>query len=399
MRKWILTRGVPFTGLALVVALAIAVGAMAKTHSGGPARAASPASSDAALITCGNSRLIGLLAPYTGPAASIGIQQVKWVRFFVSTYNKTHKTKYRIQGQDTQLGAANGTAESIKGAQALRSNQRILGTVGPAGSNEVKATTATLKGAGLTFVTGSATNTTLTTDKSRDGYFFRVVPPDSQQSKSVSSFITGKLKLQRVYIIDDQEAYSTGLADEVQAQLKAANVSVTRDGVSQQQSDFSSLIAKIPRDTQLVYLPWQLPPKGQAFGQQMKAAGKSDIKLMGSDGLFDPAFSSVGSNVYDSFFPLQPADPVIKAYKAAHDDNGDFFGAPSYVAAQVLVGAIDRACANGTATRAEVRAQMLKTNEPKSLLGLSVRFTKNGDLVHGVFGIYQSKNGDFARVG
>jgi branched-chain amino acid transport system substrate-binding protein len=399
MRKWILTRGGPLTGLALVVALAIAVGAIAKTHSGGPARAASPASSDAALITCGNSRLIGLLAPYTGPAASLGVTQITWVRFFVAQYNKTHKTKYRIQGQDTQLGAANGTAESIKGAQTLRSNPRILGTVGPAGSNEVQATTATLKGAGLTFVTGSATRTTLTLDKARDGYFFRVVPPDSQQSKSVSSFLIGKLKVQRVYIIDDQEAYSTGLADEVQAQLKAANVSVSRDGVSQQQSDFSSLIAKIPRDTQLVYLPWQLPPKGQAFGQQMKAAGKGDIKLMGSDGLFDPAFSGVGSNVYDSFFPFDLNSAVIKAYQAAHNGSGDFFGAPSYVAAQVLTDAIDRACANGTASRAEVRAQMLKTNLTKSILGLPVRFTKNGDLVHGVFGIYQSKNGAFARIG
>ena len=399
MRKWILTRGAPLTALALVVALAIAVGAIAKTDSRGPARAASPASSDLALITCGNSRLIGLLAPYTGPAASIGILQVQWVRFFVKKYNQTHKTKYRIQGQDTQLGAANGTAESIKGAQTIGSNPKVLGTVGPAGSNEVKATTATLKGAGLAFVTGSATNTTLTMDGTRDGYFFRVVPPDSAQSGNVSAFMIKKLKVTKVYIIDDQEAYSTGLADEVTAQLKAANVSVGRDGVSQQQSDFSALIAKIPRDTQLVYLPWQLPPKGQAFGQQMKAAGKGDIKLMGSDGLFDPLFASVGNNVYDSAFPIDPSDASIKAYSLLHNGQGDFFGAPSYVAAQALTGAIDRACANGTASRAEVRAQMLKTNIPKTLLGLPVAFKGNGDLTKGNFGIYQSKNGVFARVG
>ena len=57
------------------------------------------------------------------------------------------------------LGAANGTAESVKGAQALGSNGSVLGVVGPAGSNEVKATTGALKGAGLGFVSGSATNT------------------------------------------------------------------------------------------------------------------------------------------------------------------------------------------------------------------------------------------------
>ena len=75
----------------------------------------------------------------------------------------------------------------------------------------------------------------------------RTVPPDAIQSASVANFIDKKLKYRRVYIIDDQEAYSTGLGDAVQAKLRAAGVTVTRDGVSQQQSDFSALIAKIPR--------------------------------------------------------------------------------------------------------------------------------------------------------
>src|SRR4029450_1845172 len=101
------------------------------------------------------------------------------------------------------------------------------------------------------------------------------------------------LNYKRFYIIDDQEAYSTGLADTVQARLRAKNVTVQRDGVSQQQSDFSSLIANIPRDSQLVSIPWQLPPKGKAFGQQMRSAGKGNITLMGSDGLFADDFASL----------------------------------------------------------------------------------------------------------
>ena len=131
----------------------------------------------------------------------------------------------------------------------------------------------------------------------------------------------------------------------------------------------------------------------------MKQAGKASIKLMGSDGLFDPLFSGVGSNVYDSFFPVQPSDPVIKAYKRTHGGSGDYFGAPSYVAAQVVGGAIDRACKDGKASRAEVRKQIAKTKLKSTLLGLPVSFTKGGDLRGGAFGIYQSKNGDFARVG
>jgi len=70
------------------------------------------------------------------------------------------------------------------------------------------------------------------------------------------------------------------------------------------------------------------------------------------------------------------------------------------VATQVVAGAIDRACKNGTASRAEVRAQLKKTNiaASTSLLGLPVQFNKNGDMVKKPFGIYHSVKGVFVRV-
>jgi branched-chain amino acid transport system substrate-binding protein len=381
----------------LVMAIAATVAIVATTATAKTNRSAAPAAAGSALVKCGKTRTIGLLAPITGPAASLGVLQVNWFRYYIKTYNATHKTKFKEVDGDTMLGTS--VSEAVKAAQAVQSNSSVLGVVGPAGSQEVEATTATLKNAGLAFVTGSATKTTLTTDGTRSGFFFRTVPPDAQQGTDVANFMIKKLKVKSVYIIDDEEAYSTGLADVVEGKLKAAGVSVTRDGVSQQQSDFSAIIAKIPRSTGLVYLPWQLPPKGQAFGQQMQSAGKGSIRLMGSDGLFDPAFSSVGSNVYDSFFPVQTSNKVVKAYRKSHGGSGDYFGAPSYVAAQVIGGAIDRACKNGTASRAEVRAQVRATNLKKSLLGIPISFDRNGDIKRKKFGIWKSVNGQFVSVG
>jgi branched-chain amino acid transport system substrate-binding protein len=383
-------------GIVIVIGVVISAASVATAK---PAKPWVSAVTGRTLIKCGKTRGIGLMAPYTGPAASLGVPQVSWVTFRVATWNATHKTKFRIQGQDTMLGSANGTAEAVKGAQALASNPLVLGVVGPAGSNEVIATTPALKAGGLAFITGSATRTSLTKERQRDGYFFRVVPPDSLQSTAVANHIIKTLKFTRVYIIDDQEAYSTGLADETTAKLKAAGVSVGRDGVSQQQADFSALIAKIPRDTQLVYLPWQLPPRAQAFGQQMKQAGKGNIALMGSDGLYDPLFSGLGTNVYDSFFPIAPKYPAITAYTKAHDGKPDYFGAPSYEAANVIMQAIDQACADGTATRAEVRLRIRNTDRKTSLLGLRVKFTGTGDLVFGRFGVWKSNGTDFLPIG
>jgi branched-chain amino acid transport system substrate-binding protein len=389
-------RATAIAALLALAALAVVAAASAKVDSAAAPAAAS--SADARLISCGKTRTMGVLGPITGPAASLGKLQIDWVKWYIAGYNKTHKKgKLRVQYGDTVLGGPGGTAEAVKAAQSLGSN--VLGVVGPAGSNEVRATTATLKNAGFAFVSGSATNTELTTDGTRTGYFFRTVPPDSAQGTSVANFINKKLKFKRVYIIDDQEAYSTGLADTVQSKLRSAGVTVTRDGVSQQQSDFSSLIAKIPRDTQLVYIPWQLPPKGKAFGQQLRSAGKGSIVLMGSDGLFDGEFASLG-NVYASSFPTSATNPIVKAFKKAHGGDPEYFGAPSYVAAQVVGGAIERACKDGKATRGEVRAQVRKTNLKKTVLGLNVSYSAQGDIKGGQFGIWRANAaGTFNPVG
>src|SRR6266550_4544391 len=112
------------------------------------AASATASSADARLISCGNTRTMGVLGPITGPAASLGKLQIDWVKWYITKYNKTHKKgKLRVQYGDTVLGGPGGTAEAVKAAQSLGSN--VLGVVGPAGSNEVRATTATLKNAGL----------------------------------------------------------------------------------------------------------------------------------------------------------------------------------------------------------------------------------------------------------
>jgi branched-chain amino acid transport system substrate-binding protein len=393
----------------LFVAAVLAVGVAALTtaafgSSKSPSRAASAGAVSSAAVKCGSTRTIGLAAPFTGPAAAIGNQQVRWAKYFVKRWNAQKANRHRkikVVGGDTQLG--NDTAFAVKVAQSFASNSKILGVVGPAGSQEVVASTNAYKGGGLGFISGSATRTTLTdghTDGNRRGYFFRTVPNDGAQGPAVANWMTKKLKWKRVYIIDDQETYSQGLADGVQKILKARGVTTLRDSISQQDSDFSSKIAKIPSNYQGIYIPWQLAPQAQAFGQQLKAAGKGNIKLFGSDGLFAPGtWKTTGS--YDSAFPYDPKSPIVKAYLKAHNGDGEFFGLPSYVAAQVVVGAVTKACADGKATRAEVRKDMAKTKLKSSILGFPVSFAKTGEMhTPAGYGIYQiQSNGSFKRIG
>ena len=384
--------------------LAAGVAALASAALGSTKSPARVSSAGSALVTCGKTRTIGLAAPITGPAAAIGNQQVRWAKYYVKRWNAqkaNRNKKIKVISGDTQLGV--DTAFAVKVAKSFASNSKLLGVVGPAGSQEVVASTSSYKRAGLGYVSGSATRTTLTdghTDGNRRGYFFRTVPNDGAQAPVVANWMTKKLKWKRVYIIDDQETYSQGLADGVQKILRARGVKVTRDSISQNDSDFSSKIAKIPSNTQGIYIPWQLAPQAQTFGQQLKAAGKGKIKLFGSDGLFAPGVWKIAGS-YDSAFPYNPTDPAVKTYIKAHNGNGEFFGLPSYVAAQVVVGAVTKACADGKATRAEVRKAIAKTNLKTSILGFPVRFVKSGEMrAPATFGVFQiQSNGSFKRIG
>jgi len=338
---------------------------------------------------------LGIAAPITGPAASLGAQQLSWAKFYVNRWNRFHKLKVKLVQGDTELP---NTAAATRVAQQFASNGKMLAVVGPAGSQEVVASTAAFKRKGLAFVSGSATRTSLTTDGTRKGYFFRVVPHDGVQGPTVANYISGTLKAKRVFIIDDQETYSTGLADTVQKILDAKpGVTVERDSISQQATDFSSVVAKIGNNVQVVYIPWQLSSQAQTFGTQLRAQGKR-ATLFGSDGLFDPDNCKLEGS-YISFFPVNGKDPVIGAYKSNHGGRPDFFGAPTFVAAQVAVQAISRACANGTATRAEVRRQIAATKLKTSLLGVGVAFDAKGDIKGGRFGIFKIVRGVYTPVG
>src|SRR5256886_14230765 len=191
--------------VAAVFAVALAILAANALGSANAPRA-SASSLATKSVTCGKTRTIGMAAPITGPASDIGNQQVRWAKFFVKRWNASkanRNQKIKLVTGETQLGV--DTAFAVKVAQSFKSNSKLLAVVGPAGSQEVVASTTPYKAGGLGFVSGSASRTTLTdghTDGNRVGYFFRTVPSDAAQGPTVANYMTKTLKWKRGYIID-----------------------------------------------------------------------------------------------------------------------------------------------------------------------------------------------------
>jgi branched-chain amino acid transport system substrate-binding protein len=373
------------------VGLAGLVAATATAAIVASAAAAAPASVAKATATCNGGVSIGFMGPITGPAASIGDDQLHWAQFFVSIWNKNkHHVQLKLVQGDTQLDPSKGSVV----AQQFASDSSIMGVIGPASSSVVEAVAPILQKAGLAFASGSATRVSLT-GGSLKGYFFRDVPNDGVQGPTDASYMMSDLGVKSgdtVMVVDDQESYSTGLADIVQARLKAKGVNVDRESVSQKATDFSSLIAKIGSSTKVVFLPFQLATEAQLFSQQMKAQGKSAI-VFGSDGTFDSAnFNTPGA--YVSFFApdvttIAKDAKAVANFKKLYKGGTTPFGAPNFVLAQMYASAVTKACKDGKISRAEVRTDLANVVVRSTILGTPMRFTPSGDVLGAAFHIFK----------
>ena len=252
---------------------------------------------------------------------------LKWGQFAQTRWNRANpRNRIRLVMGDTQLP---DTAQALRVSEGFAANGQMLVVVGPAGSQEIEVSTAPFRRAGLANISGTATRTDLTTSGTRRGFFFRTVPNDEQQAARAVAYMRATLRANRVVVIDAQNSYSVGLADAVQRLLRAAGVTAQRESVNEATvTDFSSLVARIPNDTQVVYTPWQVAAKAQLFGQQLRASGRA-AALFGGDGLYAPDdFKIPGS--YVTGFPVAANHPVVRAYQSGPGGGRtDLFGLPS----------------------------------------------------------------------
>ncbi len=346
---------------------------------------------------------IAFFGPLTGGAASIGNEQLTFARIAVNDFNKANDGKFKatLVEEDTDISPDKALPVCQKNAD----DASVLGVVGPAGSGQVEACAKIMEDAGLVHISSSATRPSLATA----GYktFFRVVPNDDVQGPTDANFIADTLGSKNVFVLDDQESYGTNLADTVQKTLEGKGVTVSRQGVSQQDNDFSALVTTIKGSgAELVFFAGQLGSQGALLAKQLREQGV-DVPVFGGDGFYsqtdyiDGAGGATEGSYASIFAPdihgEASAADVIKAADAANPGWGSF-GPPTYVATMVVLEAAMRASEADSLTRAGILAEVGKTNMASSILGVPITFDANGEVKGASFFISQVKDGKFVQV-
>jgi branched-chain amino acid transport system substrate-binding protein len=383
---------------ALALSALVAAGCGSSNSSSSSATSASTAassgSSGSSKSACAAS--IGLEAPLTGQVAVLGQEQLAFAKLAIEDDNKANGTNITLVQGDTQLMPAQATTVT----QQFISNSKIVGVVGPAGSQEVEAVGPLFGRAGLAFISGSATNPTLTTS-GKNTTFFRTVSRDDVQGPQDANFIVTHLHPKALMIVDDQEVYSTGLVSAMIPVFQKAGIKVDHESVSQKVTDFSSLVAKVTPQTTVVVLPWQVAANAQQFGKNLAEQHKN-ATIVGTDGTFSPsAFTTAGSYV-SSFGPditAIPADAAIVAKAKVAFPKFGTFGPPVYAATHVLDEAIASACKSGSASRSSVLSAVKATDESSSILGQPIKFDSKGDMENAKWFLFKiDKQGKYNLV-
>jgi len=317
--------------LAVTAALGLSVTACGTTNNG-----TTSGSKSTAGAACGKN--LAFLGAETGDAGALGLNMVGGIKLALDEYNKKHSScKIGLKEFDSQGSPDKAPALATQ----VVNDSSIIGLVGPGFSGESLATGKTFFEAGLPSISPSATNVTIT----QQGWttWHRVIGNDDAQGKADATYLTSTGGAKKVYVVDDAQDYSKGLATVVKTALGAS--AAGSDEIQVGQTDMSAVVTKVKSSgADAVFYGGYYTEAGLLVKQLRQAGWKGTF--MSGDGAEDPAFvKAAGASAANGAVLSAPAAPAPadfnSKYKAVNSADAGLYSTQAYDAANIFLGALD----------------------------------------------------------
>jgi branched-chain amino acid transport system substrate-binding protein len=349
---------------------------------------------------------IGAAGPFTGDLSKIGLDSLNAIYMAVDEAN----AEGGVRGRKIEVVVADDSGDPAKAvivAERLAMDRNVMGVIGPMNSSAVKAALPIYQRVSLVLISQSATNPALT----EMGYrvMHRICPRDDAQGPAAAKFIVEVAGARNVYIIDDKSTYGQGLADQVEATLRAAGVTTARGQIAPEDRDFSPILTRVKAaKPDLLYLALPSPSQAAALIKQATGLGLSP-KLMGGDGLKerDQLIAGAGGSAQGMWVTaigrdikeVPEAREFITRFEGKHGAMSIFSG-QSYEATKILIEAMRKAAGDDPAglSRQKVLEAVHSTRDYRGILGFPVSFDSKGDVVGASIYVFQVQKDDFVQV-
>lgn len=332
---------------------------------------------------CGNYN-IAFMGALTGDAGALGVNMINGVKLAVDEYNKDHADcKVGIKEFDSQGSPDKAPAL----ATSIVQDDSIIGLVGPGFSGESNATGKTLFEGGMPSISPSATDDGLT----QQGWttWHRVIGNNATQAAAGAKYLTGTAGAKKVFVIDDAQDYSKGLANAFKE--AAGSAVVGSDQIQVGQTDMSAVVTQVKAaGADAVFYGGYYAEAG-LLAKQLRNAGFKGT-FMSGDGAEDPAFvKAAGAQAAEGALLTAPAGPAPADFnervKATTGAAAGLYTTQAYDATNIFLAAL----ADGKTSHEDINAFIGKYTGD----GVSgpVAFDENGDIKETTIWVYTVKNG------
>ena len=348
---------------------------------------------------------IGVDLPMSGGEAPNGVPTNNGVLLAIDEANKAGG-QYQFEEvlKDDAVNGVHDPAQGAKNVQELIADRAVVGIVGSFNSNVGKATIPITNDAGLVQISPSQTNPSLTKGpdaaalRKKPNNYFRVCTTDDIQGPVAADYAFKELKARKMAILDDQETYGKGIADEFEKEFKKLGGTIlSHDGIPKGSQDFHAILTKIKAENpDAVFFGGVTTTGGGLIRKQMPDVGLR-VPYVGGDGIVEDEFLKVAGDAANGSYgtvaslnveKIPAAQDFVKAYKTKFNGDVGAYSANAYVAAKIIIDAVKA----GGPDRAKVRAWIANLKNYKSVIG-TFSFDRNGDTTNRIISIYQAKNG------
>jgi branched-chain amino acid transport system substrate-binding protein len=304
--------------------------------------------------------------------------------------------------------------QGAKNVEALASDPAVVGIVGPFNSNVAQAEIPLSNSLGIALISPANTNPDLTKGpkalqlrpQNPDAItYFRVCATDDIQGPVGADYAAKTLHLKRAYIVDDNETYGKGVADQWAGQFVTDGGAIAaHDHLTPGQTDFHALLTNaVAAHPDVIFYGGTSATGGDQLRKQMAGTPLASVTMFGADGVRNEEFLKIAGSMANDVYAtvasvnaakLPAAQQFLKNYEATFHEPVGSYSASGYVAAMVIINAAAAAVkANGGTmpTRAQVLDHIRTAHSFDTIIG-TFAFDQNGDPTSKIISIYEARN-------
>ena len=342
---------------------------------------------------------IAFVGAQTGDNAQLGINISNGAKLAIDQYNATNpKTKVTLKLYDTKGDPAVAPGQAQKAIQ-----DKVNAIIGPPFSGESKAVDGNFEEAQIPNISPSATAAAL--GKNGWKYWHRVISNDDVQGAVDGDVLTKTLAAKNVFVVDDNQEYSVGLADTVFNAVKTAGATVARDKIDPKATDYSSTVNKVKSSGATALFYGGYYAEGGKFLKQLRDSGYKG-QFLSDDGALDAGLiKAAGANQANGALlscacqSINPtaSNPAVKKfiddYKAKFGQDQGTYSAEGFDVANIYLNAVKA----GKTTPQEINDYLKTVNYQ----GVSkpIQFQANGEISAKQIFLFEVKGGQLNFLG